>query len=393
MKHLTLRKVDKFLGAILVSTFRYLSLFLGAILQRKHDITKIKKSITVIKMLGGGSVFIALPSLLAIRKKYPDIKMIFVGQKSSIYYAELTGIFDEYIEIRIDSVIGLIFSSVRALIHIFRTDLTIDLEIHSKMTSLFSLFSCAKNRFGFYVEHSSWQRGILTHALFINDSTPVHIFFQQVACLLNAPIGKPLDVNKYLMQHNKFNPHKPVSNVQAISLGCFSSELCPERELTASQWSKIITAHNYKGLKKIVILGGKADVKKAAVLTQKLQNYNQEFTVVNLAGQLTLHESIQEILQTDKFISIDSGLNHIVRLLNMTIESYWGPTNPKRLLAPGYSFSEKIHYKEIFCSPCVHLIIDAPCQGNNICMQQHTESIDQHIIEKGWIIRIEKAGE
>lgn len=392
MKHRTLRKVDKVLGAILLTIFRYLSLFLGAILRKKHDIRNIRKSITVIKMLGGGSVFIALPSLLAIRKQYPNIRMIFVGQKTSIHYAELTGIFDEYVEINTNSIIELTISSALALKRVFNTDLTIDLEIHSKMTSLFSLFSCAKNRLGFYVEYSSWQRGILTHALFINDSAPVHIFYQQVASLLNAPIAQPLDIYKYLVQHNKFNHHKPASNVQAISLGCFSSELCPEREFTATQWCKIIAAHNYTGLKKIVILGGKADIKKAAVLIKELQNYNQEAKVVNLVGQLTMHESIQAILQTDKFISIDSGLNHVVRFLNMTMESYWGPTNPKRLLAPGYTFSEKVHYKEIFCSPCVHLIIDAPCQGNNICMQQHTESIDKHIVEKGWIIHVEKAG-
>ena len=42
MKHRTLRKVDKVLGAILVTIFRYLSLLLGTILRREHDITKIK---------------------------------------------------------------------------------------------------------------------------------------------------------------------------------------------------------------------------------------------------------------------------------------------------------------------------------------------------------------
>ena len=318
--------------------------------------------------------------------------MIFVGQKSSIYYAELTGIFDEHIEIRIDSVMGLIISSIRALIHIFRTDLTIDLEIHSKMTSLFSLFSCAKNRLGFYVDALYWQRGILTHALFINDIGPIYIYYQQVAGLLKAPIGKPKDVYEYLVKHNKFKLQQPKNNVHSISLGAFCSELGPEREFTAMQWSKIIEAHNYTGLKKIVILGGKADIEKATVLTKELQNYNQEFTVVNLTGQLTLHESIQEILQTDKFMSIDSGLNHIVRFLNMKISSYWGPTNPKCRLGDGYTLEEEVHYKQIFCSPCVHLSFDAPCRGNNICMKQYTESIDQHVVDKGWPIHVEEIG-
>ena len=392
MKHLTLRKVDKFLGAFLVSTFRYLSLLLGVILHREHDITKIKKSITVIKMLGGGSIFIALPSLLAIRKKYPDIKMIFVGQKSSIYYAELTGIFDEHVEIRIDSFMGLFVSSIRALIHIFRTDLTIDLEIHSKMTSLFSLFSCAKNRLGFYVDSLYWQKGILTHALYFNDTGPIYIYYKQIAGLLNAHVGKPKDVYKHLVKHNEFKLNHPKKNVHALSLGPFCSELGQEREFSAMQWSKIIAAHNYTSLKKIVILGGKADVKKAAELTQKLQNCNQEFTVVNLVGQLTLHESIQAILQTDKFMSIDSGLNHIVRFLNMNISSYWGPTNPMSRLGDAYTLKEEVHYKQIFCSPCVHLSFNAPCRGNNICMQQFTESYDEHIVYKGWPIHVKEIG-
>jgi hypothetical protein len=50
--------------------------------------------------------------------------------------------------------------------------------------------------------------------------------------------------------------------------------------------------------------------------------------------------------------------------------SFWGPTDPETLLKK-YSFlkNEKIFYKKVYCSPCVHIVDEAPCKGNNICIE------------------------
>lgn len=60
--------IDKYVGFTLLAIITPISLLLGFILKRDHNIKEVNHSITLIKILGGGSLFTALVPLIALKK-------------------------------------------------------------------------------------------------------------------------------------------------------------------------------------------------------------------------------------------------------------------------------------------------------------------------------------
>ena len=116
----------------------------------------------------------------------------------------------------------------------------------------------------------------------------------------------------------------------------------------------------------------------------------KKIKVVNYVGKLTLLKTINKILSTNLFVTIDSGLNNFLNLLNMSIISYWGPTDPNEQLIPNINKSNnKVIYKNIKCSPCVHKVLNPPCKKNNLCMKLKINNSDFKKIET-WALKIKK---
>ena len=169
-----LRKFDFFIGSVLIVILRPASILLGKLLKRNHDLD-IKKQLVVMKIKGGGSLLLASPALLSLRKKYPDKKFTLVTSAEVKPFAELMGVFDEFVLVDTTSFFSFFFSCTNALSKTWRADGLINFEIHSKLTTVFSSLSCARNRFGFYHETNSWQRDVITHLFFYNITSPVYI--------------------------------------------------------------------------------------------------------------------------------------------------------------------------------------------------------------------------
>jgi len=89
-----------------------------------------------------------------------------------------------------------------------------------------------------------------------------------------------------------------------------------------------------------------------------------------LVGQIALNDLPFYLQNLDLLLSIDSGINHLARLLKVPTSSYWGPTDPNLYLKDIDKELEVVNYLKIPCSPCVHIIENPPCSGNNLCMKQ-----------------------
>ena len=100
-----------------------------------------------------------------------------------------------------------------------------------------------------------------------------------------------------------------------------------------------------------------------------------EFCIVkNMTGKTKLSDLVDEFGFITQMITIDSGINHLGRLLGVPIVSYWGPSDPSLRLNQVDASIETNLYQKISCSPCVHLIDNPPCSGNNLCMKIHLDS-------------------
>lgn len=380
-------KLDSFLGSVLIVLLRPASIILGTILGRNHDLV-VRKQLVVMKIRGGGSLLLALPALLSLRKKYPDKTFTLVTSAEVKPFAELMGVFDEFVIVDTSRFFSFFFSFMAAWRKVWRADGFINFEIHSKLTTVFSSISCARNRFGFYHEINSWQRDVITHLFFYNITSPVYINYNQVALALGARILPYKEVSDFFIQHNKLENHQAENDSFKIVLAPFCSDLGKEREFMPEHWAKILKDKFDGKTASLILLGGPGDMKRASAFELHLQKTLPGFKIINQVGKTTLHESARIIKTAQEFFTIDSGLNHIARLIggDVRLTSYWGPTDPITRLAPFPNLNETVVYEKLFCSPCVHLVASPPCKGNNICMKQYvTENLNQYSTG-GWLM-------
>jgi len=381
-----IRKIDFLLGSALIVLLRPASILLGTILRRNHDLV-IRKQLAVTKFKGGGSLLLALPAMLSLRKKYPDKKFTLITSEEVKPFAELMGVFDEFVIVSTSHFFSFVTSSFRAIRKAWRADGLINFEIHSKLATVFSCLSCARNRFGFYYETNSWQRDVITHLFFYNITSPVYINYNQVALALGATILPYKEVSDFFIRHNRLHSNSAREKHFHVVLAPFCSELGKEREFAPEHWVKILKK-KFDGKNPVItILGGPSDNSRAIGLERHLKEALPDFKIFNRVGQTTLYESAVIIQSADELLAIDSGLNHIARLMGgVLITSYWGPTDPATRLAPFPNLSETVIYSKLFCSPCVHAVATPPCRGNNICMKQYVENDLNQYSTGGWLI-------
>src|SRR6185369_5358063 len=112
---------DYYVGGTLQAILKPATVLLSKVLRRDHDLARCS-SLTFIKMMGGGSLVIAYPALLAT-KHSPQVKQLRLVTTSAVKpFAEILGVFDEIIVIRDDSAVTLLGDSLTALRKLFRCD-------------------------------------------------------------------------------------------------------------------------------------------------------------------------------------------------------------------------------------------------------------------------------
>lgn len=370
--------IDRNISLPFILFFKYLALFLGLFLKRNHDL-KLQNSICFIKLLGGGSLLIASPMIYSIKRNNPHLKIKLITTKSVKGFADILNVFDEVYILNDRNVLSLITSSLNILIRVFRIDTIVDLEVYSKLTSLFSLLTCARNRLSFYTETTFWKEGLSTHLIFLNRSSGIYHFYDQIAQLYKIDVDPT--ISRQAFKH-KWLPQNSTEHHIAIAHGC--SGLSPERMLNPNQWEIILKAKinslkaNHINSIKFIFFGIQSEHELACEIESKIKQIDPRIITENLCGQTTLNESIHRLSLVNELISIDSSIMHFARLMGITLTTYWGPTDPKTLLRPDPSIIETHFYKQISCSPCVHVSDIAPCRGHNICIKAHFENIPPH---------------
>ncbi len=362
------KKIDRTVGGALLICLKPLVMLLGLILKRDHRL-EVKGQISVLKMLGGGSLVIALPALLGLRRKYPKHKMVMVTTPGIAPFAESLGLFDEILKVDQRSILRLIISSLKALMRTFRSDAFLDLEVYSRLSTVFSLLTCSRNRLGFFLESVIWRNPIHTHLIFFNRNGPIYLFYERMTNLLGA---RPSTFGECSNHVGKQLGLPSVKITDRVALGTGCSDLCRERAFTPEEWvlvfQKKFTRFPALASMEFEFLGSREDFELASAIEAKLRGEFPKLRIQNHCGAYTLSESLRALAASAEFWGIDSSLLHYARLFGLKITSFWGPTSPEALLKP-YGLDEETHYRKVPCSPCVHVAEFPPCKGKNICMK------------------------
>lgn len=359
--------IDFYLGTIFLFFLRPIVIFAGKVLKRNHDPIP-KGDIVILKLQGGGSLVIGASSILGLKAKYPSLKLVMLTTPAVAPFARSLHVFDEVVLIDDRSIFSLLFSSLKALSKVFRTDTFIDLEVHSRLSTIFSVFTCARNRLGFYREDVKNRRYFNTHHVFFNLHHGAYIFYEKLFSYIGAD---PLPIREVQNKVLPFYKKENFKETYQIAIGHGCSDLSPERQLKATQW--LIHFKRYlpeRNNIEVIFLGGPKEFELGREIHNLLQDSFPKIVFRNTCGTLKLSESLVVLANADEFWGIDSSLLHYARLFGKKTMAYFGPTMPQSLLRPIEDLDETIFYRPIYCSPCVHNTETPPCEGKNQCIEQ-----------------------
>jgi ADP-heptose:LPS heptosyltransferase len=369
---LSLKKIlDFWLGGALVVLLYIPVRIAGKILKRNHSLENLRH-IALIKLLGGGSLFMALPALEEIKRKHPKTMLSIVCSPAIRPFAESLEVFDS-IQVLDDKMPGkLILSSLQTLFWLMtQVDLTIDLEVHSRLTTVFTTLSMVKNRLGLIGQNSLWRRRIYTHSLYINPFKSIYDSYDALAIILGS---KRLDIEtsrkKWSERFQKYSMPAQLQNLEAesyIALGFGCSDLALERMMSTQEAKELIEGLASLGRPLLFLGGAKERIWVEVVCLGLSEHAKSAMKIYNLCGDLSLNESLVVLSRAHAFVGIDSALMHFARYFSISTVGFWGPTSPLGLIRP-LPIAELQIYKDIACSPCVHLTEFPPCRGQNICM-------------------------
>jgi ADP-heptose:LPS heptosyltransferase len=364
--------IDYYVGGLAHFTLKPLVMALGRLLHRNHRLDDVE-DVTIVKLMGGGSLIIAYPSLLAIKRRPQTKSLRLVASPTTKPFAELLGIFDEIIVVREGGLIAVFVDSARALWRLWRCDTMVDLEIHSRLSTVFCLLTAARNRIGFYTQESFWRRGISTHLLFCQVHEGIYYFYDQITQLLRAEVPSWSACNDNLRRSLGLVAQvpRPSATGRRIAIAPCCSELCRERMLKPEEWETVVR-QRFTGADlpaEIHLLGAPSDKARVEAIVRVLEPLWPNTRIINHAGELHLLDSVRLLGELDELLAIDSSMLHVARLLGIRTVSYWGPTAPRTQLRAVDASRDEVHYAKIPCSPCVHISSQTPCRGNNLCIR------------------------
>ncbi len=353
---------DFWLGSILLLCLFLPVRGLGRLLRRDHSLER-RRGCAVVKLVGAGSLFLAMPALQAIRAKFPDGRFMLVGTRAVTGFAADFGWFDESLVIDDSGPLRLLLSGARALaIVAWRCDHVIDLEVHSRLTTVFSALTGVRNRIGFVDEIAFWRRGFYTHMTYFSAQGPVYAYYDLLAAWFGIARVAVGEVHAAFRARVLAAPLPdmvvPPSRYVVVAPGC--SDFGKERQVRPAEWRRLLGGVLPEGCV-IVALGGAADRPLCAAVLGELGGG------LDLSGRLGIAQSARVLAGAVRFYGIDSLLLHIARALAVPTLSVWGPSNPATRLRPGAA-DDSVHYAPVSCSPCIHVHETPPCQGRRPCI-------------------------
>jgi ADP-heptose:LPS heptosyltransferase len=362
-------RADFWLGGLLLALLYGPVRMLGHLLRRDHS-TSHRRGCVVIKLVGAGSLFLAMPSMQEIRRTFPPGRFYLVGTPAVIKVAKEFGWFDEYWTIEDGSVGRLLWSAGVTLWRMARrADHLIDLEVHSRFTTVFGVLSMVRNRIGFVDEIVFWRRAFYTHMTFYNVHGPVYVFYDMLASWFGIDTVPVTAFNDVFRSHVMATalPAGTIPAVPFVAVGHACSALGRERQLHPDEWKLLLAPVILSGLE-IVLLGGPDDVASAEAIIAVLGCGR------NLCGRLTVSQSAKVLAGASANYGIDSILLHFARAMGVPSVSVFGPTDPATRLRP-MTATERVAFARLPCSPCVHVNETPPCQGKRPCMALALENL------------------
>lgn len=318
------------------------------------------KNILIIKLSSLGDICHALPSLVALRKLYPDARISWIVNNP---FADLLvghPLLDEVIVIDQKAMTQgswieryRYFKKLRKELTSKHFDLVLDLQGLLK-SSVIALMTGCTTRYGYWELREG--SGLVTKAI-KGEHAEDHV------------IQRYLDVIRYLGS-NVTEPEFVLPNIanEELSINSALAEFdnyivfAPATSWGSKEWpldnyvelGNKLLASGYQ----IVLVGGKSDMTKSSYISEQLSKLNQTANIADLTGKTSLKELMAVCKSAVLYISGDTGPLHVAVTTGIPIIAMYGPTMSHRT-GPYVSKATDNHISKTIvisgkanCAPC-----------------------------------------
>ena len=283
---------------------------------------KKTKNILAINFGGIGDEVLLLPTLISLKKEFPNSKITLALEPRSKGITTLTNTIDEVITVDIkrkNKYLELLKFIFKARLKNFDLGITAG---GNKFVSIILFLTGAKKRYGY-------NTGILSQKLLTKT---VELNKQQYAVKMYHDLVTPITNNTTELPQIKITPQEKIQNSILIHPGVskMSVDKGMIKTVNATTWADTIKLFIEKG--KTVMLAGGPDDEEC--INEILKQVNDD-KLINYYGKTKSLKDLAELISSaEKFVCSDSAPLHIGVALDVKTYAIFGPTDDKKLIPP-----------------------------------------------------------
>lgn len=371
-------KVDVYLGTPLCILFSFLKkvfLFFG--IRKRGKLAEVKR-ILAIKLVAIGDLVLLLPSLKALRERFPEGYIALLTNPRVKEVVEGLPFVDEIIYYDVfNTHRGLKgFFYIQTLLERKDFDLVVEFDQRYRLTSLLTFLSGAPLHAGFSISGQG-RKGLMDIRVPYDEEKHEVESFLDIVRALGAQVQKPelVPIPHSLADEKKvesFISSHGLAGERIVILHTVTSPLATERRWEKEKFAHLADYLLEKGIK-VVFTGSPADlsyIKEIVALMKRKP--------VIAAGELSLKEFSVLAAKSSLVVSVDTGALHIAAASGAPVIGLYGPSDPHKW-SP-YGEKHDYIYKNLSCSPCnIPLYGKTPNCDEPRCMKEISV---EEVIEK-----------
>ncbi|HUT56552.1 MAG TPA: glycosyltransferase family 9 protein [Phycisphaerae bacterium] len=377
MKLGRMRWVDHWVGLPACFVFGLLATALRKVLPERNRQVTGTRPLAILKFFGLGSIMEATPLLRAIRRRYPQARLIFVTFHETGALVRRLGICTDVRVIRTSSPVRFVLDCLRTIIWLRgqRVEAVVDLEFFSKFSTLMTFLSGAHVRIGYHL-NEFWRRSLVTHPIYFNYFRHITDVFDEAGLQMDVTIEDTtisrLDVGEEARRQAAESLRSVGWSENSILLGVNvnSGELCHERRWPIERFAQVVqTVMQDRPELRVVLTGAPSERRYVSSLLDHLPA-SLHGRIFNAAGVWSLEAFIASLPLMDGLLTNDSGPMHLAASQGTPMVSLWGPARPG-FIAPRVD-NMRVIYRDYRCSPCVNMFTSFEgmwCNHEGWCMQ------------------------
>ena len=278
------------------------------------------KNILAINFGGIGDEIFFLPTLISLKKEFPNSKITLALEPRSKSVKDLTDIIDDLFLIDVKGKNK--YAELFKLILKARAG-KFDMVISSggnKLISLLLWLTGIKERYGYY--SGSLSQKLLTKAVPLNKN--------QYACDMYHDLITPVTAHKTYLPEINVLPQDKIPNSVLIHPGVskMSVQKGMIKTISAETWAEIVDKLQEKG-KHVILVGGPDDKECIEIIRTTVKNKDFE----DYYGKTKSLKDLGELIaKAEQFICSDSAPLHVGVALKTKTYVIFGPTDDKKLI-------------------------------------------------------------